>query len=97
VLRDVPDHQQLRVQTPGGLIVSSGLLFPGWSVRVDDLPAEPVEVDLALRAVRVPPGEHRVEWRYRPTWLGAAFAGTGLAFVAACGLVVQGRRRGRAS
>jgi hypothetical protein len=69
VLTDLPDRQVLRVTSPGGVQVTSELFFPGWEVTVDGLRAQPIEVNLALRAVAVPPGTHTVEWAYRPTWL----------------------------
>ena len=89
-----PDRQRLAVRSPGGLVVTSGLLFPGWSVTLDGEPAEPVEVDVALRGVVVPPGEHEVEWRYRPTWLVGAWAGTALALAGAA-LLTLGIRRAK--
>lgn len=67
--RDRPDgviSVDVRSST-GGLLVLSEPYYPerhGW---VDDR-AVPVErVNLAFSAVRVPPGEHRVELRYSPT------------------------------
>jgi len=90
---DRPGHQRLRVRSDGGLLVTSGLWFPGWGVRVDGRPAEPVPADLALRAVALPPGEHRVEWRYRPTWLSRAGAASALGAAAAGVFAVGSRRR----
>ncbi len=77
VLLDEPDHHLLEVESAGALVVTSGLFFPGWGVRVDDREARPLRVDLALRGVVVPPGVHRVEWRYRPTWIGAGYGRDG--------------------
>jgi uncharacterized membrane protein YfhO len=37
---------------------------------VDGAPAQILRADYALRAVRVPQGTHRIEFRYRPRWLG---------------------------
>ena len=76
VLTDNADYQLLEVESPGGLLITSELFFPGWEVTVDDQPARALQVDLALRAVVLPPGTHRVEWRYSPTWLGTAIATT---------------------
>ena len=59
--------------------------FPGWEVRVDGAEADGLRANVAFRAVAVPPGEHEVEWRYRPRSLrrGLALAALALAYVAA--------------
>jgi hypothetical protein len=75
VLADHPDAQDLLVEGGGGLLVVSGLFYPGWQARLDGQPAPIVQANLALRAVAVPPGLHRVEWRYRPWWAVPAFLG----------------------
>ena len=75
---DTPDHQLLEVDSTGGILVTSGLFYPGWQVRVDDSPARPLQVNLALRGVALDAGRHRVEWRYQPSWLAHAIAGTSL-------------------
>lgn len=72
VLDDNPDRQLLEVEGGGGLLVTSAQLFPGWTVTVDGKPAQAVRANLALRGVVVPPGRHRVEWTYLPTWLPKA-------------------------
>jgi hypothetical protein len=88
VLVDEPDRQLLEVDSAGVLAVTSGLFFPGWSVSVDGRDARPLRVDLALRGVVVPSGVHRVEWRYRPTWLAGAVAATALAALVALAVPV---------
>ena len=67
-LQTGPDSQVLEVTSDGGLLVTSSLYFPGWSVRVDGRSTDIHEVNLALRGVVIPPGRHQVEWRYEPTW-----------------------------
>jgi len=76
VLVDSADHQVLDVQSPGGVLITSELFYPGWRVRVDGVEASPLQVDLALRGVQLGAGRHRVEWDYRPTWLKQAIAAT---------------------
>lgn len=95
VLQDDPSVQRFVVDSGGGFAVTSGLFHPGWRVAVDGREAEPVQVDFALRAVVVPPGRHTVDWRYRPTWLGWAWAATGAAFMAAAWLAIEERRARR--
>ncbi len=75
VLRDEKTLQHLEVESSGGVMVTNGLFFPGWRVEVDGRRAEPLEVNLALRGVMLPPGKHTVEWSYQPTWLAGAWAG----------------------
>jgi hypothetical protein len=72
IVHDEADVQTLEVDSRGGLLVTSELMFPGWEVRVDGEPAHAIEVDFALRGVAVGPGRHRVEWNYLPTWLTTA-------------------------
>ena len=56
----------VQVDGPGGFLVVSDTLAPGWTARVDDAPAALLRADLAFRAVPVPAGSHRVEMRYSP-------------------------------
>jgi hypothetical protein len=57
-----------------GMVVLSDAYYPGWRARVDHLPAEIHEVNVAMRGVAVPRGKHTVTMRYRPVSviLGAA-------------------------
>ena len=92
VVHDEPDRQLLEVDSAGGLLVTSGLAYPGWEVRVDGEPAEALELNLALRGVLLPPGEHRVAWEYRPSWLPAAFGATAFALLLALAMGLGLRR-----
>lgn len=59
------------------LLVLADADYPGWTATVDGAPAEIVRTNVLLRGVAVPPGEHDVEMRYRPShwpqalWFGA--------------------------
>ena len=58
---------------------------PGWRVTVDGRPAPLLQANELFRAVRLAPGQHEVEFRYRPMpfLIGLAITGTGLAAVLA--------------
>ncbi|MDE2293156.1 MAG: hypothetical protein KGL53_13830, partial [Elusimicrobia bacterium] len=75
-----------RSTAPGWLVLADAW-DPGWRAVVDGRPARVLRADFVLRAVRVPPGESRTVFFYRPRgwpWAGfvslAAWAG-GLAFL----------------
>jgi hypothetical protein len=62
-----PARLQLEVDTPAdGLLVLGEVYYPGWRAYVDGKPAPMLRADLALRAVPVSAGQHRVEMVYRP-------------------------------
>ena len=96
VLVDESDEQSLDVESRGGVLVTSGLFFPGWTVRVDGLRAEPIEVQGALRGVALSAGSHRVDWAYQPAWLSWALGGSVLALFSALALCFLGRDGERA-
>jgi hypothetical protein len=80
-----------------GILVLTDVHFPGWKATVDGKPADIERVDYLLRGVAVPPGRHRVEFRYEPLswrvgWIVSLLALIGLAAVALSGL----RRRSAA-
>lgn len=60
-----------------GLLILSELWFPHWRVSVDGKPAEALRVNFAFRGVKLEPGKHRVEWRYRSPWLSRGLLATG--------------------
>jgi hypothetical protein len=53
---------------PGGLLVLSDQWYPGWTATVDGRPAAILRGDVALRAVALSPGAHRIRFRYQPRW-----------------------------
>lgn len=72
-----------------GIVVVSEAYDPGWHAEVDGRPGPVYPCDLALMAIPVPGGSHRVTLHYRPRlWplavvlssLGAVVSGVGLAW-----------------
>lgn len=75
-----------------GWLVLSEIFYPGWQVRIDDVPANLYRANYVFRAVPVPTGEHRVELNFMPASfvIGAVIsAGSGLLLLA---IVVISRR-----
>ncbi len=63
-----------------GLLVTGDPWFPGWRARVDGRLVPIRELKNVLRAVPVPAGPHRIEFRYMPrsVYWGAALSAFGL-------------------
>lgn len=55
---------------------------PGWRATVDGEPTPVLQANHALRAIRVPPGDHRVVLTFEPAWL---VPGAVVSLVAAAG------------
>jgi uncharacterized membrane protein YfhO len=63
----MPTPQRLILSPPhNGLLVLTDSAYPGWQVVVDEQPARWHLYERAFRAVDVPTGARRVEWRYMP-------------------------------
>jgi hypothetical protein len=59
-------HVAVEVETPGPALVRlADLWHPDWVAVLDGAPAPVLRADYLLRAVPVPAGRHRVEFRYR--------------------------------
>jgi hypothetical protein len=73
-----------RVRADAYLILADAW-YPGWIARVDGVEAPLQRADLIFRAVRLAPGDHQIEFEYRPTWfyVGAAISAIALVIVAA--------------
>lgn len=53
----------------GGVVVFSEIYYPGWQATVDGNPVDIARADYILRAIRVAPGRHTVEFTFDPTTL----------------------------
>ena len=67
-----------------GILVLADSYYPGWRVYVDGKESEMLRANLLFRAVRLPPGEHRVVFRYEPR---SFLAGLLLSLATLAGLV----------
>ena len=68
IVRYEPDLAVVRVRTnETRYLVLTDSYFPGWQAWIDGRPVEIERASYLFRTVAVPPGEHTVEWRYRPT------------------------------
>jgi hypothetical protein len=73
---------------PGLLLLSEGY-YPGWEAVVDGLEAPVVRVNVMMRGVALPAGEHIVEFRFRSRSIGA---GAALSITALASLIALRRR-----
>jgi hypothetical protein len=93
-----PGDVQVQVDSPRGtLLVLGETRSRGWQARIDGAVVPIYPVNEVFQAVAVPPGRHRVHWRFESPgfFAGLALAGVGLGLLA-LGLVA-GRRRPQAS
>ncbi len=82
---------EVELDCPGpGYLVLGDAWAPGWRAEVDGVPALIERANLAVRAVRVPGGEHNVIFRYQPRWRLAGPLASLLGLVLAGGLILAG-------
>ena len=68
IVRYEPERVVIETNTPtDGFLVLTDTYMPGWQVQVGGQPTELYIADYAFRAVRVPAGQHRVEFAYAPS------------------------------
>ena len=81
----------------GGLVVLRESHYPGWRVSVDGEQQPMVRANRFFMGVAVPPGEHRIAFRYQPTYWTAGWAAAGVAGAILLVLGVIALRQRRAS
>jgi hypothetical protein len=87
----------MEAECPGPALLRFGdLYFPDWTARVDGRLTPILRADFCFRAISLPAGRHRVEWKYEPRalteglWISIlALLGVGALFG------VSARRSGR--
>jgi len=94
VIVDEPDRVEIVTDAsyPGWLVLAD-TDFPGWKAQVDGEPAAIEPAYFLFRAVRVPAGEHRVAFVYRPWPLRLGGLVTAISLGAALVAVAIARRR----
>jgi hypothetical protein len=97
----VARHEPQRVELDAvlrspGLVVLADAYDPGWTLEVDDRPAEVLRTNRAMREAAVDAGRHRLVFRYEPRSfrIGAAVSTAGLAALTVLGILTW---RGRAA
>jgi hypothetical protein len=67
LVRFAPESLSVRTTSPAPSILSVSLVYyPGWQATVDGRTTDLLRADTALTAVAVPPGDHTVQFIYRP-------------------------------
>ena len=69
--------------TNARFLVLSEVFYPGWKALIDKTEVEVYRTNYALRGIKVPPGEHKIELLYEPASfkLGAGISGFGVIFL----------------
>lgn len=74
ILTKTPASLELEINASGdGFLVVSDLYYPGWRVYIDGKEENMYRADYILRAVRVPGGQHRVSFIYKPNFWPMTF------------------------
>ena len=92
-----PKRIQLRANAPAAaMLLLNDKYDPNWNVTVDGKPAPLLRANFTMRAVPVPPGQHLVEFRFKPpvTGLYVSLSAIGLGVLLIAALQLSGRRAG---
>jgi hypothetical protein len=88
-----PEHVEITCHTSSeALLLMSEAHAAGWTAQVDGVPATVLRADVALRAVFLPAGFHRLRLDYRTPGLRWGFAFGGLGLAALCAIARRLRR-----
>lgn len=62
-----PDRVEIDVSSErGGMLTLHDSWYPGWIAEIDGTPAPILRADILFRAVEMPPGRHRLTFRFAP-------------------------------
>jgi hypothetical protein len=88
-----PDRLELRANASvPRILVLSEMDFSGWHATIDGEEVPILRTNYLFRGVVVPPGEHTVEFVYRPASVRNGIVISALALVVVVGLLAVGRR-----
>jgi hypothetical protein len=79
-----PNHIEIETHRPEeGFLVLSEIFYHGWKAYIDGKEQAVIRTDYVLRGINVPPGDHKVEFIYRPRSFrnGLLYALPGLALL----------------
>jgi hypothetical protein len=94
IVVDLPERVEIDANLAApGLLVLTDTWYPGWTADVDDVAQPILHADYGFRAVFLPPGTHRVVFRYAPESLRNGLWITLLAAVVAGAFLVRARYR----
>lgn len=93
-----PNELVYETSTPkDGFVVFSEIYYPGWQAYLDGKEVEHGRANYIFRAMNVPAGQHKIEFKFDPRSLhvteGVAFAGMAVLVVGVIVAVVIGVRR----
>src|SRR6185295_2018461 len=80
-------EMEVRVKTNApAFLITSDAYYPGWTVKIDGVPAQLYRADYVLRGVPVPAGTHvvRFEFHLRSFYYGAIVSAISLLGLIAC-------------
>ncbi len=63
------------------LAVFSEVFYPGWEAKIDGKDSPVIPVNYVLRSLNIPKGEHTVEFRFVPKYLGMSNLISSIAFI----------------
>ncbi|HNS11373.1 MAG TPA: hypothetical protein PKM97_02075 [Bacteroidia bacterium] len=95
-----PDHliYTSRAATEQLAVFSEIYYDKGWDVYIDDQPANYFCVNYVLRGMRIPAGQHKIEWKFEPAVVKKgetiALAGSSLLLLCVAGLLFMEWRKG---
>jgi hypothetical protein len=90
-----PEVRAFQVDSPvGGRFTLAEQFFPGWKATVDGAPARLGRWRGVFQAIDLPPGEHRVEFRYQTPGLRTGALLSLAALLALAALAFSTRKRG---
>jgi len=91
-----PSRIRLSLTTPAAsLLVLSETYYPGWKAWIDDQPTAIYPVDIALRGVVVPSGQHQLRMEFHPLVLPLSIGISLATAILLAGSAIVYRRRAR--